>query len=142
MIMKPSIKLENIINWAGNDWDIIISNDWNGINSGVFFVKNTSWSIQFLLLCNQQDHLIGPGRLDTLYFNNRFPSKRLPFQYEQRAFHYLLNTPHWVLHTKPNTKYRYNKSESIKLNRHIGYVDYCVLNSYYLKHRPQFRVKL
>lgn len=45
LIMNQDIRLEDIINEKAN---LIIGKDWNGINSGVFFIRNCDWSKRFL----------------------------------------------------------------------------------------------
>lgn len=45
LIMNQDIPLEDLIDEKVN---FCISQDWNGINSGVFFIKNCNWSKRFL----------------------------------------------------------------------------------------------
>lgn len=55
LIMNPAIPLQSFL---ADDADMIISEDWNGINAGVFFLRNTPWSIDFLeRIWNQTDFL-------------------------------------------------------------------------------------
>lgn len=35
-----TIKLESFQNYLENDWDFIVGEDWNGVNTGVFLIKN------------------------------------------------------------------------------------------------------
>jgi len=39
--------------------DLLIGSDWNGINAGVFFIKNSEWSFQFLKDVYSQTNFIG-----------------------------------------------------------------------------------
>lgn len=45
MIMNHQIKFEDFID---DNYDLIISQDVNGFNAGVIFIKNTEWSLQFI----------------------------------------------------------------------------------------------
>src|SRR3989339_1015040 len=45
LIMNLDIKLETLID---EDYDMIIGTDLNGVNSGNFFIKNSSWSLELL----------------------------------------------------------------------------------------------
>lgn len=45
LIMNTDIPLEDLID---DNYDFIISKDWNGINAGVFLSKNSDWSRNFL----------------------------------------------------------------------------------------------
>lgn len=90
VIMEPGIRLETLIDSAGHEKEFIFTEDWNGLNSGVFIVKNTPWSAFFLKLCSAQERLL------INYDDEGYP---FPFKYEQRAFHYLLNTETWTVAT-------------------------------------------
>eukprot|EP01138_Halocafeteria_seosinensis_P006899 gb/GECG01007057.1/.p1 GENE.gb/GECG01007057.1/~~gb/GECG01007057.1/.p1 ORF type:complete len:394 (+),score=37.37 gb/GECG01007057.1/:1-1182(+) len=73
LIVEPSRKLERLLD---KRYDLIITADQEGVNSGAFFLQNTAWSREFLQRLMKQDHLIS--------------AVSAPFLYEQRAFHYLL----------------------------------------------------
>ena len=45
LIMNQNVKLESFLD---NNYDLIVSYDINGLNSGQWFVKNTAWSFNFL----------------------------------------------------------------------------------------------
>lgn len=45
LIMNTDIPLEDLID---DNYEFIISKDWNGINAGIFFSKNSDWSKEFL----------------------------------------------------------------------------------------------
>lgn len=45
LIMNKDIKLETMVD---NNYDLIITADWNGMNTGQFFVKNNDWSLSLL----------------------------------------------------------------------------------------------
>jgi hypothetical protein len=88
VIMNPEIKLESLISVGGKDADFIMTEDWNGLNTGVWFVKNTLWAKKFLELAWNQSQLVPP-------LDPHPPHGKYPFEYEQRSFHYLLNTRVW-----------------------------------------------
>jgi hypothetical protein len=88
VIMNPEIKLESLISVGGKGSDFIMTEDWNGLNTGVWFVKNTLWSKKFLELAWNQSQLVPPQ-------DPHPPHGKYPFEYEQRSFHYLLNTRVW-----------------------------------------------
>ncbi len=50
LIMNMTIKLEYFID---NNYDLIIGEDWNGINAGVFFIKSCQASVDFIDSCIQ-----------------------------------------------------------------------------------------
>jgi mannan polymerase II complex MNN10 subunit len=45
LVMNQDIPLEDIIN---EKYNFLITQDWNGINSGIFFIRNCEWSFKFL----------------------------------------------------------------------------------------------
>lgn len=45
LIMNPAIPAHSFL---ADDVDLIISEDWKGINTGVMFIRNTPWSLGFL----------------------------------------------------------------------------------------------
>jgi len=61
-IMNPNISLESFITSLSEDRDILIASDWDKINSGVMFIKNTEWSKKFFeVLYDQTDFLNHPN---------------------------------------------------------------------------------
>jgi len=63
--------------------DLVISEDWNGLNTGVFVLRNSPWSHALLAEMWAQEQLVAPVQ------------HAIPFEYEQRALHYLMNTAMW-----------------------------------------------
>lgn len=45
MVMNHTIKIEDLID---NEHDLFITTDYNGINAGVFIIRNTDWGYAFL----------------------------------------------------------------------------------------------
>eukprot|EP00602_Paraphysomonas_sp_CaronLab_P008001 CAMPEP_0185034254 /NCGR_PEP_ID=MMETSP1103-20130426/23953_1 /TAXON_ID=36769 /ORGANISM="Paraphysomonas bandaiensis, Strain Caron Lab Isolate" /LENGTH=312 /DNA_ID=CAMNT_0027570833 /DNA_START=63 /DNA_END=1001 /DNA_ORIENTATION=- len=135
VIMEPSVKLENIISMASSkvkQYDFIMTDDWNGLNTGVFFVRRSEWSLAFLQLAWDQWQLIPPR-------STAPGNEKHPFEYEQRAFHYLLNTPMW----KSRPKLPTYKGEGVVvqgkgsggsrgMRTHFLSLPQCTMNSYAL----------
>ena len=108
-----------------NQIDIIMTNDWNGPNTGIWLIRNSTWSINFLHLLWSQ----------TQFLNEKSPNGiPYPFEYEQRAFHYLLNTDIWQKRKLPRyQEYINNKdnnSNKIPIRNHIYILPQCAFNSY------------
>jgi hypothetical protein len=97
--------------------DFIMTEDWNGVNTGVWIVKNTGFSHWFLQTAWNQSQLIGKTNLATGIAH--------PFEYEQRAFHFLLNTIKWKERNLPH--YRGNIDE---LRSHFVLLPQCAFNAY------------
>lgn len=99
-------KIEKLIE-ASNGGDLILTEDWSGVNSGVWIANNTPWTRKFLRIAFEQK------QLDEPYASN---GAKHPFEYEQRAFHYLLDTEVWKKRGLP--KY---KGDSVEMRRHVRY---------------------
>lgn len=126
VIMEPSIKLEDLITIGGINSDFIMTEDWNGLNTGVWFVKNTLWTLQFLDLAWNQSQLVPPRSPIP-------PHEKHPFEYEQRAFHYLLNTEVWKKrHNLPRYPGHNILGSSKDMLTHITLLPQCSMNSYTL----------
>lgn len=109
LIMNPNVKLEDI---ADDSVDQVIAADHNGINSGVWLVKNSRWMMWFLdELWAQTDLVTGP------YL----------FHYEQRAFHHLFQTVPWTKQKSVKGKLPYPKAAEVRAHSKI--VNQCVFNS-------------
>eukprot|EP01038_Epipyxis_sp_PR26KG_P006894 gene6894-9446_t len=116
VIMNQQIKLESLLNEIAIQHDLLMTSDWSGLNTGIWLAKNSTWSSWFLELAwNQKQFLV-----------NRSPEGiAYPFLYEQRAFHYLLDTDVWKSRKLP--KYDGNITE---LKNHIFMFPQCGFNSY------------
>lgn len=125
VVMNPDISIESVIHASSTTHDILITSDFNGLNTGVFIVKATEWSEQFLELAWNQDQLVPKHSSET--------NASHPFKYEQRAFHYLLNTEQWRALDLPAY---HGDSEEIK--RHFYFLPQCAMNSY-TSHPLDFR---
>eukprot|EP00752_Nemacystus_decipiens_P009496 g8490.t1 len=122
-IMNPAFKLEWIVDvaemqketgrpdaWgAGRESDLIVTQDWNGPNSGVILIRNTDFS-RWLL--------------QEWWDQKQFVHGDFPFQYEQRAMHFLLQTEVWKERGLPF----YADFEMVRARTAV--IDQCVMNSY------------
>jgi hypothetical protein len=115
VIMNFEQSLTNFIDLAPEK-DFIMTEDWSGVNTGVWLAKNTQFSHWFLEAAWNQTQLI--PRLS-------FDGKPHPFEYEQRAFHFLLQTDVWRNRHLP--VYRGNYKE---LREHFMILPQCSMNSY------------
>jgi hypothetical protein len=124
IIMNPEKSPESFINQAPKDQDFILTNDWSGVNTGIMFARNSEFSKWFLQTAYDQDQLVGK------YAKNGVPH---PFEYEQRAFHYLLDTDVWKDRGLPTYP-----GNSTALRTHFTALPQCSMNSYVL-HPLEFR---
>lgn len=118
VIMNFSIPLEHFIEADNYEHDIILTHDWNGINFGVWLARNTAWSRWFLQSAWNQTQLIPP------YATNGI---KHPFDYEQRAVHYLLDTQTWQRTGLPSYP-----GDSADIRKHFQTYPQCAFNSYTL----------
>jgi len=142
LVMNDEVKLEELVvsevatRAGGADReakDLFISEDWNGVNTGVFILRNSSWSRWFL----QEAWGSKGSEQEWMAHNTRARSgRKYPFEYEQRAVHYLLQTQKWRERGLP--AYRPNRQESWAGRgakdpwEHISLLPQCALNSYML----------
>lgn len=108
----------NILEYIGLDpnKDFMITEDWGGINTGAWITKNTPFSHWFLQTAWNQTQLIPK------YSPMGIP---YPFEYEQRAFHFLLQTEVW----KKRHLQTY-RGDSKELWKHFLILPQCSMNSY------------
>lgn len=118
IIMNPAKSPESFINQAPRGQDFILTNDWSGVNTGIMFARNSEFSRWFLQTAYDQEQLVGKYSEDGIAH---------PFEYEQRAFHFLLDTPLWRARGLPT--YAGNSTE---LRRHFTALPQCSMNSYFL----------
>jgi hypothetical protein len=118
VIMNFNISLESLLKVSNPNADFIMTSDWNGLNSGVFFVKNSTWSSWFLQWAFKQEKLVKAKDAK---------KKSYPFEYEQRAFHYYLNTKAWQRAGVKSFKTNVTTEER---NSHFYFLPQCAMNSY------------
>jgi hypothetical protein len=107
VIMNFNRKIEELI---VPGFDIVMATDWNGPNTGVWIAKNTEFTKWFLEEAWKQD---------------QFTQSGFPFEYEQRAVHYLMRTEIWKKRRLP--KY---PGDIADIRRRIFLMDQCAMNSY------------
>lgn len=127
LVMNPEVQLLDYAAQAP-DKDVFISEDLNGLNTGVFMLRNSSWSQWFLREAwggkgSEQEHM-------ALHEHSR-RGIAYPFEYEQRAFHYLFQTDVWTNRHLP----RYTPSAPTPPGQadfwaHTLLLPQCALNSY------------
>lgn len=116
IIMNPEKKLEDIVDY---NYDQMLAADKNGLNCGVWMVRNTPWMLWFIDEMWAQDQLVAPKTWNML------------FKYEQRAFHYLYQSKIWRSKVKGDA---YPKANTVRARTKV--LNACVFNS-----QPSFYVK-
>jgi hypothetical protein len=106
LVMNFDVRIEQFL-IPGKD--IIMGTDWSGPNTGVWIAKNTDWS---------------KGLIKEVWDQKQFVKGKYPFEYEQRAFHYVLQTDVWRARNLP----KYPNAEAI--HSHFEFLPQCALNSY------------
>ena len=117
IIMNADIKLESFIDASERKFDVVVTEDMNGMNTGVFLMRNSAWTLWFLQTAWEQTQLV-PKLTDD--------GKALPFRWEQRAFHYLTRSAEW---TKADLPVYSNYTE---VRKHFYMLPQCAFNSYIL----------
>jgi hypothetical protein len=116
IIMSPERKLEDIVDYR---YDQMLAADTNGVNCGVWMIRNTPWALWFIDEMWSQEQFIAPKSWNML------------FKYEQRAFHYLYQSAIWRRVVQGE---QYPKANSVRARTKV--VNACVFNS-----QPSFFVK-
>jgi hypothetical protein len=119
IVMNGAYKVETFIYSAAllnPQSDFILTNDWNGLNTGVWIAKNTEWTRWFLKTAWEQKQLVEKSSSKGIPY---------PFEYEQRAFHYLTNSDVWRKRKLPT--YPGNITE---IRSHFHAFPQCSMNSY------------
>jgi hypothetical protein len=118
IIMNPTIKLETFIDASARQYDVLLTEDTNGLNAGVFLMRNSPWTLWFLRTAWEQEQLVPKTAPD---------GRPYPFRWEQRAFHYLTDSKVWQHSGFP--RYPGNSSE---IRSHFYVLPQCAFNSYIL----------
>ena len=115
LIMNMNISIEEFV--ASSDGkDLIMTQDWGGVNTGVWIAKKSAWTSFFLMEAFNQKQLVKERAPDGTPY---------PFEFEQRAFHYLLNTKKWRSRHLPSYK-----GDVKSIREHVKYLPQCAFNSY------------
>ena len=121
VILNMHKRLESIISTMPAEKDMAVTADWNGLNTGVFVLRNSTWSSEFLRAAWAQNKELTSKRTAD--------NRPLPFLYEQRAFHLLIDSDVWRRRGLPT----WRGKPSIEDNRqHVWYLPQCSMNSYSL----------
>lgn len=130
VIMNPDVTLESFIDASARQFDVLITEDMNGLNTGAFIMRNTPWTLWFLRTAWEQTQLV--DRKSTSHTSsgsgdNSTTSPHYLFRWEQRAFHYLTNSIQWQEAKLPEYPGDYRE-----IRRHFYTLPQCAFNSYIL----------
>jgi hypothetical protein len=114
VIMNMEVPIENFLDPL-LDKDFIMTEDWNGPNTGVWIVRQSNWSHWFLQTAWNQSQLVSGNVRGTAY----------PFEYEQRAVHYMLGSVIWNRRGLP--AFPGNVTD---IRSHFLLLPQCAMNSY------------
>ena len=109
LVTNPELKLEDIVDYG---YDQILAADRNGLNCGVWLIRNTPWSLWFLDEMWAQTQLVNPQTF-------------VLFHYEQRAMHYLYQSKVWTASVKQPA---YQQANTVRARTKV--INACVFNSY------------
>ena len=109
IIMNPDRRLEDIVDF---NYDQMLAADKNGLNCGVWMLRNTPWTLWFIDEMWAQDQLVAPKTWNML------------FKYEQRAFHFLYQSTIWRSVVKGEA---YPKANTVRARTKA--LNACVFNS-------------
>ena len=115
LVTNYDIKLEDIVDYG---YDQVLAADRNGLNCGVWLIRNTPWSLWFLDEMWAQSQLVNPTSF-------------VLFHYEQRAMHYLYQSKVWRNAVKQPA---YAHANTIRARTKV--VNSCVFNSYPAWYKP------
>jgi hypothetical protein len=108
LIMNPALRVEELFDWRYHQ---LLAADHNGLNSGVWIIRDSAWSRWFLDELWAQRQLV------------QMPLLRSLFHYEQRAFHHLFQSAAW----RRRVGERYEGANGVRAATRL--VHQCVLNS-------------
>ena len=94
------------------NYDQMLAADKNGLNCGVWMLRNTPWTLWFIDEMWAQDQLVAPKTWNML------------FKYEQRAFHFLYQSTIWRSVVKGEA---YPKANTVRARTKA--LNACVFNS-------------
>jgi hypothetical protein len=131
VVTNPLFALEDVIR-AYPTADVIMTNDWSGPNTGMWFARNSPWTLQFLQLAwDEGAPLVAKTNSET--------GRKHPFEYEQRVFHFLLGSEVWLgrglpkyIPSPPLATAGGELSSSEYIRKHFGFAPQCLFNSYSL----------
>ena len=110
IVMNPEKRLEDIVDF---NFDQVLAADKNGVNCGMWMVRNTPWMLWFVDELWAQEQLVAPKNVWNMLF-----------KYEQRAFHHLYASQIWRKVVKGPI---YPKANTVRARTKV--VNACVFNS-------------
>lgn len=116
IIMDPKRPLDEFL-IAGRGSDMIMTQDWSGLNGGVWIAKSSPWTHWYMKELWNQTHLIPRYSPDG-------KTKHI-FEWEQRAFHYSIQSDMWIERGQP-----IYPGDHMAIRSHIKYLPQCSFNSY------------
>jgi hypothetical protein len=127
VIMDLSRSLDSFVELGGNAKDFIMTSDWSGVNTGLWLARKSDFTYWFLSTAWSMSHLVKKVSAN---------GKPHPFEYEQRAFHFLLDTEVWRNRGLPT--YRPQNTTVADIRSHFAVLPQCAFNSYSM-HPLEFR---
>ncbi|KAJ1437462.1 hypothetical protein B484DRAFT_445144 [Ochromonadaceae sp. CCMP2298] len=118
IIMNPEVSLERFIDASRRSFDVLLTEDDNGMNAGVFLMRNSEWSLWFLRTAWEQTQLVPATNPQ---------GKPYPFRWEQRAFHYMTHSKVWQ-----QSGLAAYPGDYMDVRKHFFSLPQCAFNSYIL----------
>ncbi len=116
VVMNPEVRLESFVEPG---FDFVMTNDRSGLNTGIWFAKSTDFAKWFLRTAWDQSQLLERRSVG---------GQKHPFEYEQRAFHFLTYSRVWQERGLP----KYRGMDSKEMLKHFYMQPQCAFNSYVL----------
>lgn len=120
VVMNPEKTVEALIP-ADPDTHLVLTDDWSGPNTGCMLVRRHPWTSWLLEEWFRQTLFLGRPQA------HMSSSRHWPFLFEQRALHYMLQTPLWRHLRNPTFP---GSPEDV--DRHVRHLPQCALNSYFM----------
>ncbi|KAJ8598627.1 hypothetical protein CTAYLR_003055 [Chrysophaeum taylorii] len=126
LFANPEPRLEALVDDA---YDVVISEDWGGYNTGVFLVKNSSFVAKLL------DDMWDAGTRYGLAKPNKWWRHEMPFEFEQRALHFLTRSETWQASADRYGLPTVPPDVAAPIRDRIKVLPQCALNSYLVRPR-------
>jgi hypothetical protein len=107
---------------VGREIYFIATEDWSGLNTGVFIARSSPFTRWLLAaLWTEGEAFLGKYSPEGV---------RYPFEYEQRVFHYLLQTDLWTRRRLPVYSQSPGGYSTEEIRSHFSILPQCAFNSY------------
>jgi len=117
VVMNFNVHLERFIALAPTA-NVLLTEDAHGLNTGMMLLRSSEWTKTFLQTAFNQDHMaLHDTSPDGIAY---------PFEYEQRAVHFMWSTDFWLERGLPE----YPDAETVRKN--VALFPQCAFNSYAL----------